>query len=40
MHIREEKCIKMQVRKPEWKRPLMKPRHRWDDNIPMDLKEI
>jgi len=28
------------VRKPEWKRPLGRPRHRWKDNIRMDLREI
>jgi hypothetical protein len=28
------------VRKPEEKRPLGRPRHRWVDNIKMDLKEI
>jgi hypothetical protein len=28
------------VRKPEGKRPLSRPRHRWVDNIKMDLKEI
>ena len=26
--------------KPTGKRPLGKPRHRWEDNIRMDLKEI
>jgi hypothetical protein len=26
------------VRKPEGKRPLVKPRHRWKDNIKMDLR--
>ena len=28
------------VRKPERKRPLGRPRHRWEDNIKMDLQEI
>jgi hypothetical protein len=28
------------VRKPEGKRPLGRPRHRWIDNIKMDLLEI
>jgi hypothetical protein len=28
------------VRKPEGKRPLQKPRHRWEDNIRLDLREI
>jgi hypothetical protein len=28
------------VGKPEGKRPLGRPRHRWDDNINMDLQEV
>jgi hypothetical protein len=28
------------VGRPEWKRPLGRPRHRWEDNIKMDLREI
>jgi hypothetical protein len=28
------------VRKPEGDRLLRRPRHRWEDNIRMDLKEI
>jgi hypothetical protein len=28
------------VGKPEGKRPLGRPRHRWMDNIKMDLREI
>jgi hypothetical protein len=28
------------VRKPEGKRPLERPRQRWDDNIRMDLGEV
>ena len=28
------------VGKPEGKRPLGRPRHRWEDNIKMDLKEV
>ena len=28
------------VGKPEGKRPLGRPRHRWEDNIKMDLQEI
>jgi hypothetical protein len=28
------------VEKPEGKRPLGRPRHRWEDNIKMDLREI
>jgi hypothetical protein len=26
--------------KPEGKRPLGRPRHRWEDNIKMDLEEV
>ena len=28
------------VRKPEGKRPLGRPRRRWEDNINMDLQEV
>jgi hypothetical protein len=28
------------VGKPEEKRPLERPRHRWEDNIKLDLREI
>jgi hypothetical protein len=28
------------VRKPEGKRPLGRPRRRWEDNVRMDLKEV
>jgi len=28
------------VRKPEEKRPLGRPRHRWEDNIKVDLQEV
>ena len=28
------------VRKPEGKRPLGRPRYRWEDNIQMDLQEV
>ena len=28
------------VGKPEGKRPLGRPRHRWEDNIRMDLQEL
>jgi hypothetical protein len=33
-------AYKISVRKPEEKRPLGRPRHRWEDNIIMGLKEI
>jgi hypothetical protein len=28
------------VGKPEERRPLGRPRHRWEDNIKMDLREV
>jgi len=28
------------VGKPEDKRPLQRPKHRWEENLRMDLKEI
>ena len=28
------------VGNPEGKRPLGRPRHRWEDNIKMDLREV
>jgi hypothetical protein len=28
------------VRKPEGKRPLGRPRRRWEDNIKMDLQDV
>ena len=28
------------VGKPEGKRPLVRPRHRWEDNIKMDFQEV
>ena len=31
---------KVFVGKPEGKRPLRKPRRRWEDNIKMDLQEV
>jgi hypothetical protein len=27
-------------RNPEGRRPLGRPRHRWEDNIKMDLREV
>jgi hypothetical protein len=37
---RDEKCINILVEKPEGKRPLGRPRRRWEHNIRMDLREI
>jgi hypothetical protein len=31
---------RVQVRKPEGKRSFGRPRHRWEDNIKMDLQEV
>jgi hypothetical protein len=36
----ERKVYKVLVGKPEGKRPLGRPRHRWEDGITMDLREI
>jgi hypothetical protein len=36
----ERKVYKVLVGKPEGKRPLERPRHRWEDEIKMDLREI
>jgi hypothetical protein len=33
-------AYKILVRKPHGKRPFERHRHRWEDNIRMDLKEI
>jgi hypothetical protein len=33
-------AYKILVGKPEWKRPLERPRQKWEDNIRMDLREI
>jgi hypothetical protein len=41
-HIRgiREGAYRVLMGKPEGKRPLGKPRHRWEDNIKMDLQEV
>jgi hypothetical protein len=36
----ERKVYKVLVGKPEGKRPLGRPRRRWEDGIKMDLREI
>jgi hypothetical protein len=36
----ERKVYKVLVGKPEGKRPLGRPRHKWEDGIRMDLKDI
>jgi hypothetical protein len=35
-----ERCLQVLVGRPEGKRPLGRPRHRWEDNIKMYLREI
>jgi hypothetical protein len=36
----EERGVhRLSVRKPEGKRPLRRPRRRWEDNIKMDVQE-
>jgi hypothetical protein len=35
-----EGVFRILVGKPEGKRPLGRPRRRWDDNIKMDLQEV
>jgi hypothetical protein len=37
-HEGEEEYIRVLVGKPEGKRPLGKPRLRWEDNIKIDVK--
>jgi hypothetical protein len=39
-HVFGRGSYKVLVGKPEVKRPLGRPRHRWDVNIKMDLKEV
>ena len=38
MHGGEQRLYRAFVGKPERKRPFGRPRHRWEDNIKMDLK--
>jgi hypothetical protein len=35
-----EKCLQGLVGRPEGKRPLGRPRRRWEGNIKMDLREF
>ena len=35
-----EVCTRFWVGKPDGKRPLGRPRRRWEDNIKMDLEEV
>jgi hypothetical protein len=37
----ERRCVyRVLVTKPEGKRPLGRPRRRWEDNMKMDLQEV
>jgi hypothetical protein len=40
MHGGGERCLQVLVGRPEGKRPLGRPRHRWENNIKMDFREI
>jgi hypothetical protein len=41
MHLGEERGMcRVLVGKPEGKRPLGRPRHRWEYNIKVDLQEV
>jgi len=39
-HEWKQKCTQSSIRKPEGKRPLGRPRSRWEHDIKTDLKEI
>ena len=40
-HIGERRCVyRVLVGKPDGKRTLGRPRHRWEDNIKMDLQKV
>jgi hypothetical protein len=40
-HMRESgNAHRVLVGKPETEKPLERPRHRWEDNIKMDLQEV
>ena len=36
----EDSVYRVLVGKPEGKRPLVRPRHRWEGNIKLDLQEV
>ena len=38
--MRESGAYRVLVGKPKGKRPLGRPRHRWEDNIKMDIQEV
>jgi hypothetical protein len=39
-HVGGERCLQGFVGRPDGKRPLERPKRRWDDNIKMELWEI
>jgi hypothetical protein len=40
-YVGEERCLyRVLVGKLEGKRPLGRPRHRWENNVKMDLQEV
>jgi hypothetical protein len=39
-HWEKRNACRILVGRPEAKRPLKRPRHRWEDNIKMDIREI
>jgi hypothetical protein len=39
-HGEKRSAFRIMVGKPEGKRPLGRPRRKWEDNIKMDLREI
>jgi hypothetical protein len=40
VHGEVRNAYKILIGKPKGKRPFGRPRHRWEDNIKMDLREI
>jgi hypothetical protein len=38
--VENRNAYRILVGKPEGKRPLGRPKHRWENNIRMDLREI
>jgi hypothetical protein len=40
MHVEKRNAYRILMGKPEGKTPLGRPRHRWECNIKMDLREI
>ena len=40
MYRRQESCMQVFVGRPEGKRPLRRPRHRWKETIKKDLQKV